>query len=386
MGILIVDDNQVNLFVIEKILKRAGYHEYRSFKSAQDLFDYLQLEQPVPVEKPVDLILMDIMMPEIDGIEACRRIQAKPHLKDIPIIFVTALEDSNKVAEALDVGGLDYVMKPINKTELLARIRVVLRLKLEKDWHKKQDEKIRNELELSMQVQTSMLSEPIFHDHILMKASYLPANTLAGDMYYWYKIDKHRYAAIILDMMGHGISASLVCMFISSVLRDSIRSCPDPEYVIGELNRWMHSLNKRNRQIPYYFTAIYTVIDTDEKTVEYINAGHPAGFALIDGQETINLSDRTCAVGFFEEITVQKKTLSYKNSLQLLLFTDGVEEAVAKHGQQSGYLRSAAASFLPAEGEPIDFILTKEHQSNASDDMCVVLIQAGAELAASSIS
>jgi phosphoserine phosphatase RsbU/P len=377
MGILIVDDNRVNVFVIEKILKRAGYKDYQSFTSAQDMFDYLHIDHPTPVEKPVDLILMDIMMPEIDGIEACRRLQETPHLKDIPIIFVTALEDSNKVAEALDVGGLDYVMKPINKTELLARIRVVLRLKMEKDWHKKQEEKIRNELELSMQVQTSMLSEPIIDDNILMKASYLPANTLAGDMYYWYRIDQHRYAAIILDMMGHGISASLVCMFISSVLRDSIRSCPDPEYVIGELNRWMHSLNTRNRQIPYYFTAIYAVIDTDKKTVEYVNAGHPSGFALIDGKETVELSDRACAVGFFEKITVQKKTLAYDHTLQLLLFTDGVEEAVSKYGQESSYIKSAASSLLSAEGEPIDFILTKEHQSNASDDMCVVLIQAG---------
>ncbi|KKK39289.1 response regulator [Mesobacillus campisalis] len=380
MGILIVDDNQVNLFVIEKILNRAGYNDYKSFKSAMELFDYLQIDHPTPVEKPVDLILMDIMMPEIDGIEACRRIQETPHLKDIPIIFVTALEDSNKVAEALDVGGLDYVMKPINKTELLARMRVVLRLKAEKDWHKKQDEKIRNELELSMQVQTSMLSEPILHDHILMKASYLPANTLAGDMYYWYRIDKHRYAAIILDMMGHGISASLVCMFISSVLRDSIHSCSDPEYVMDELNRWMHTLNSRNHHIPYYFTAIYTVIDTQKKTVEYVNAGHPAGFALIDGKEVVALSDRTCAVGFFEQIQVRKTTLSYQHTLQLLLFTDGVEEAVARHGQESGFLEAAASSLLPAEGEPIDCILTREHQTHASDDMCVVLIQAGNHL------
>ena len=201
MGILIVDDNQVNVYVIEKILQRAGYKEYQSFRSARELFDYLDLESQTPVEKPIDLILMDIMMPEIDGIEACKIIQGYSHLRDIPIIFVTALEDSNKLAEALDCGGHDYVMKPINKIELLARIRNVLRLKTEKDWHKKQEEKIRNELELSMQVQASMLSEPIMHENIAIKASYLPANTLAGDMYYWYKIDKDKYAAIILDIM-----------------------------------------------------------------------------------------------------------------------------------------------------------------------------------------
>ncbi|MGD6831173.1 SpoIIE family protein phosphatase [Sutcliffiella halmapala] len=379
MGILIVDDNQVNLFVIENILKRAGYKDYQSFTSAKEMFDYLKIDSSGPLEKPVDIILMDIMMPEIDGIEACRRLQQIPHLKDIPVVFVTALEDSNKVAEALDAGGLDYVMKPINKTELLARMRVVLRLKHEKDKNKKQAEKIRNQLDLSMQVQNSLLSEPIFEDHLTVRASYIPAYKLAGDMYYWYKIDDSKYAVMILDMMGHGISASLVCMFISSVLRDSIRNCADPEYVMSELNRWMYALNTRNQQIPYYFTAIYLVIDTKEKTMEYVNAGHPAGFALVDEDEVVELSNRTCAVGFFEKVEITKTTISYRDSVQVLLYTDGVVETMEKVGinQYPQFLKSASKLWdLPNIKEPINLILSEELQSEAADDMCVVFIQA----------
>ncbi|WP_320940145.1 response regulator, partial [Lysinibacillus capsici] len=124
MTILLVDDNQVNLFVIEKILKNAGYDNCVSLSSAYELFDYLQLVAPNPTGNSVDLILLDIMMPEVDGIEACKRIKQNERLKDIQIIFVTALEDKNKLAEALDIGGVDYITKPINKTELLARMRV----------------------------------------------------------------------------------------------------------------------------------------------------------------------------------------------------------------------------------------------------------------------
>ncbi|MBY0122049.1 PP2C family protein-serine/threonine phosphatase [Bacillus sp. S/N-304-OC-R1] len=379
MGILIVDDNQANLFVIENILKRAGYDDYLSFTSAHDLFTYLQSEQPLEIGKQVDIILMDIMMPEMDGIEACKQLQQFPHLKDIPVIFVTALEDSNKVVEALDAGGIDYVTKPINKTELLARIRVALRLKYEKDWHIEQEEKIRNELELSMQVQTSLLSEPIYKENLLLKASYLPAYKLAGDMYYWHKINDHRFAAIQLDMMGHGISASLVCMFISSVLRDSISTYADPEYVIKELNRWMNSLNQKNQQIPYYFTAIYLVLDTKEKTLEYVNAGHPTGFALINHNELIELSSNTCAVGFFENIDIKKNVITYSDSVQLLLCTDGVEETIDSTGTNGlQFIKEIASSYWHDTKckEPIDFILTKKQQVNADDDMCVVLIQA----------
>lgn len=377
MGILIVDDNQSNLFVIENILKRAGYDNYLSLTSAKEMFAYFQQKSPSPMK--TDIILMDIMMPEMDGIEACKRLQQMPHLKDIPVIFVTALEDSNKVVEALDAGGIDYVMKPINKTELLARIRVALRLKYEKDWHLEQDEKIRNELDLSMQVQTSLLSETVHKENLLLTASYLPAYKLAGDMYYWQKLDENRYAAIQLDMMGHGISASLVCMFISSVLRDAITSGSDPEYVMKELNRWMNSLNRRNQQIPYYFTAIYLVLDTKRKCIEYVNAGHPTGFALIDNKEIKELASNTCAVGFFEDIQIDKTVITYSDSVQLLLCTDGVEESIEKY-EENGYeflKEKAAAYWTETENkQPIDYLLSRKQQANAEDDMCVVLIQA----------
>ncbi|MEH7883878.1 fused response regulator/phosphatase [Bacillus sp. JJ1609] len=379
MGILIVDDNEANLFVIEKLLNRAGYTDLLSFTSAHDLFGYLESDNPYIVAEQVDCILMDIMMPEVDGIEACRRLQQIPHIKDIPVIFVTALEDSAKVVEALDAGGMDYLMKPINKTELLARIRVALRLKYEKDWHKKQEEKIVNELELSMQVQTSLLSEPVYKDNLLIKASYLPAFKLAGDLYYWHKIDEDRYAAIQLDMMGHGISSSLVCMFISSVLRDAIRSNPDPEYVIGELNRWMNSLNQHNQKIPYYFTAIYIMLDTSQRKIEYINAGHPTGHALIDGSHVVELKSNTCAVGFFPDIQTDKKTVSYSDSLQLLICTDGVHEAIDKY-EQAGteFLKGISHKLIDGakDAEPLDLILTPEQKEAGTDDMCIVLIQA----------
>jgi len=378
MAILIVDDNQVNLFVIEKILKGAGYTDYHSFTSARELFKYLKVSDEHAQLPPADVILMDIMMPEMDGIEACKYLQKIAHLKDIPVIFVTALEDSQKVAEALDVGGVDYITKPINKIELLARLRVALRLKEEKDWHTEQELKIRNELDLATQVQRTLLSEPIFTDHIHIAASYIPAYKLAGDLYYWHKIDEDRYAVILLDMMGHGISASLVCMFISSVLRDAIRKHTDPESVITELNRWMAYIAKDDSYLHYYFTAIYLVVDTNKKTVTYVNAGHPPGFACVDGKDLITLERGSLAVGFTEHIKVNATTLHYENSIQLLLYTDGVEEALERTGRDPiAYLQNATSQYWNplASNSPIDMILSKDLQYNQPDDMCTVMIR-----------
>ncbi|WP_374964459.1 SpoIIE family protein phosphatase [Lysinibacillus sp. RS5] len=380
MTILLVDDNQVNLFVIEKILKNAGYDNCVSLTSAYDLFDYVQLDAPNPKGNSVDLILLDIMMPEVDGIEACKRIKQNERLKDIQIIFVTALEDKNMLAEALDIGGVDYITKPINKTELLARIRVALRLKAELDWHTQQENKIQYELDLATHVQRSLLSAPINENNIQIGVSYLPSSNLAGDMYYWHKINDHRYAIILLDMMGHGISAALVCMFISSVLREAVKQLVEPELVIKELNRYMTLLQNGKDGNLFYFTAIYLVIDTQQKTIEYVNAGHPSGYALVDEKTLVPLNQGSCAVGFFDEIDVQKQFIQYNEDVQIILFTDGVLEAMGPcEIEAEKQLQTLLSTKWDYSQHLIDNLLPKEQQENQPDDMCVVMIQAHAK-------
>lgn len=375
MTILLVDDNTVNLFVIEKILDSAGYKDTVPLTSAQMLFDYLQLDNPNPTFNSVDLILLDIMMPEIDGLEACKRIKQNERFKDIPIIFVTALEDKNKLAEALDIGGIDYITKPINKVELLARIRVALRLKAELDWHKQHENKIQYELDLATHVQRSLLTPPFKEEKIQIEVSYLPSFNLAGDMYYWHKISEHRYAIILLDMMGHGISASLVCMFISSVLRESIKQLVEPELVIKELNRYMLLLHNEKIGIPYYFTAIYMVVDTEQKTIEYVNAGHPPGFALVDGNKMVPIDKGSCSVGFFDEIDVKKEVITYEKDIQIMLYTDGVLEAMGTCEIESEkQLEQLASQKWNHSQSLIDNLLTKDKQTAQPDDMCVLMI------------
>ncbi|MGN4434704.1 SpoIIE family protein phosphatase [Bacillus cereus group sp. MYBK69-1] len=380
MSILIVDDNPVNIFVIEKILKQAGYQDLVSLNSAQELFEYIHFGKDSSRHNEIDLILLDIMMPEIDGLEVCRRLQKEEKFKDIPIIFVTALEDANKLAEALDMGAMDYITKPINKVELLARMRVALRLKSELNWHKEQEENLRNELDLATQVQRNLLSSPLREEHIKIEASYLPSFKLAGDMYYWYKIDENRYGIILLDVMGHGVSASLVCMFISSVLRETIKSLIDPELVMKDLNKYMTLLHNENDNIPYYFTAIYLVVDTEKRTIEYVNAGHPSGYVLVDETNVVELNRGSCAVGFFDEIKVEKTVIPFEKNAQIVLFTDGVLEAIANDEfEAEGKLRTFTERKWGELEEEIEGFYKEEQKEAQSDDMCLIMIQANAK-------
>ncbi|HLF04177.1 MAG TPA: response regulator, partial [Dehalococcoidia bacterium] len=131
-----VDDFQGARLMLEAVLKSAGYSDVLCAESAEAAFDRLGLVEPGGNTARVDLILMDVGMPGIDGIEACRRIKAVPWLKDIPIIMVTGLEDPAALELAFAAGAVDYVTKPLNKVEMLARIRSALDLKLEMDRRK----------------------------------------------------------------------------------------------------------------------------------------------------------------------------------------------------------------------------------------------------------
>ncbi|KWX77825.1 response regulator [Paenibacillus riograndensis] len=338
MRILIVDDNPTNVIIIREILKKENYRNFITAASAKEMLKLLGIgsgnEEKSSRQSDIDLILLDMMMPEMDGIEACRVVQQHEHLRDIPIIMVTAVGDSKKLAEALDAGAVDYVTKPINKVELMARIRLALRLKREKDWHVERDQRIQDELKLAALVQNAVLSLPLKDEAFEVHAIYQPSFELAGDLYAWYPLGDGRYAVILLDMMGHGISSSLFCMFLASVLKDTVTTYVQPEKVIQELNRRFNQLYIEKQLVQYYFTAIYLVIDTRLKRIDYVNAGHPPGLFFEGGAAKPVLLESNChPVGLFDSIEIQPQTLTFEDEGHLVLYTDGLLE-MAGGGQE----------------------------------------------------
>lgn len=329
MNVLVVDDNPTNVMLIREILRKAGYDGVQTASSAHEMYEVLGMDGPLgPMYVPdIDLILLDMMMPEIDGLEACRTIQQYSELRDIPIIIVTAIGDSNMLAEALDAGAVDYVTKPINRVELLARIRLALRLKREKDWHKERDRHIRDELSLAAKVQNSVLTEPYQDEHIAINALYQPSEELAGDLYAWFPLGKGRYGIIIIDVMGHGVSSALLCMFIASVLRDAVMQIEQPDLVLKRLNTKFHQLHMNGNLMLYYMTALYVVVDTDKGCIQYANAGHPPGVVLMEDGKLVSLESTGYPVGMFPDLEVETKEVQCHSRARIAMYTDGLMES-----------------------------------------------------------
>lgn len=136
MRILVVDDTKTMQGFLKLVLGKAGFHDLLFANSAAMAFEMLGMDSSQDGSSDIDLILMDVVMPEMDGIEACHKIKEKEHLKDIPIIMVTGMEEAKGLQPAFDAGATDYIRKPIDRTELVVRVRSALKLKHEMDGHK----------------------------------------------------------------------------------------------------------------------------------------------------------------------------------------------------------------------------------------------------------
>jgi phosphoserine phosphatase RsbU/P len=142
MSLLLVDDVEDNLFLLSELLRKGGFDKISQAHSAKEAYKVLRLDADDDTPVEFDAILMDIHMPEINGIEACRVIRSHKRLADIPIIMVTAEIDERSVQEAFEAGAADYIRKPVRKLEVLARLRSALRLKEETDRRKLREKEL----------------------------------------------------------------------------------------------------------------------------------------------------------------------------------------------------------------------------------------------------
>ncbi|MCA0986493.1 SpoIIE family protein phosphatase [Guptibacillus algicola] len=231
----------------------------------------------------------------------------------------------------------------------------------------------KKELHLAKIIQEASLTSPIKNDFIQIESYYEASSDLSGDMFGVYQINPHQYGIIILDVMGHGISSSLITMSLQSVFQRLISKGVSPDFLMKELDNHLHGLFQNNEETWHYCTVIYLLINTFNQTVHYLNAGHPPALWQHNTYEQYELSSTCPPIGTFSNMNFDYETFNYEKGDRLLLYTDGVIDPYDSH-YLSALLKRYPTVPLPVLKEKLLQLVEEQATYHQEDDKCFILI------------
>ncbi len=378
--ILVVDDEELNRDLLVRRLGKKGYVVESADGAAQA---DQQLEQA-----DYDLILLDIMMPDVDGFEYLQRLRERWTVAELPVIMATAKDSSEDVVKALKLGASDYVTKPLDFQVVLARVETQLRLKHTTQQLADALRLLKEDLERAASFQRSQLPRP----DLSVRGSefawiYQPCDALAGDFLNVIPLDDARTAFYVLDVSGHGTPAAL----LSASVARALAVTDDESSVVAHVTKKGFMRGNRldvvrpsevtarlNRQFEFdmsagkYFTMAYMILDLDVGELAYTLAGHPPPVFVPAAGESRFLRCDGVPIGLLDaddlrEDSFQEQKISVSVGDRVFMYSDGLTEAFNDDHEQFGEDRLREAINHAREltvGQSV------EHVMNVIRDFC----------------
>lgn len=371
--ILIVDDTPANIQILLGILKDKGY-QLSVATSGQQALDVLEKSRP-------DLVLLDVMMPGIDGYETCRRIKASPKWHDLPVIFLTSKGETDDIVTGFDAGAVDYVAKPFNAPELLARIHTHLTVDhLRRSLALKNEELAaahKRELEMAFRVQSQLI--PTRTPDLKgweFAARWQPAKEVSGD-YYDFIASPGKLGVVIADVSGKGMHAALFMASTRSIIRAKATAALRPADILTQSN----ALLCHDAAQGMFVTLFYADIDPATGALNYVSCGHnpPYWHRAADG--SVAELDSTCSVlGMDESMVCKESRAEMARGDVMLFYTDGFTEAFNEQQELFGEERLKGILSRFAKETPTRILEEVQRELDAfvgaapqSDDRTIVI-------------
>jgi sigma-B regulation protein RsbU (phosphoserine phosphatase) len=325
--ILVVDDNEDNRYTLKLYLDLEGYRNIVAAQDGEEALAHLETGQ-------FDLVLLDVVMPKVDGYEVLKRLKAQGNLHNIPVIMISALGEMASVVRCIEVGAVDYLIKPFDAVLLRARISASLEKKRLSDELHTHLARLRTELDAARQLQMSMVPSvfprPTPQNPAEIFASMEPAREVGGDLYDFFYSDDGKLYFLVGDVSGKGMPAALfmaraksLVRLAAELLRASDGRPASPADIVARVNR---ELCQDNTNL-MFITLFFATLAPDSGEVEYCNAGHNPPYHVssekleaIEGGKGIILGVRPDAAYVSGRLTLAPGDSIY-------VFTDGVTEA-----------------------------------------------------------
>jgi sigma-B regulation protein RsbU (phosphoserine phosphatase) len=369
--VLLVDDAKTNLDILVEGLKA-------DHKLSLALNGEMALQ--VAARTTPDLVLLDIVMPGIDGYEVCRRLRQMPEMSEVPIMFLSSLEEVQNKAHGFEVGANDYLTKPFEMLEVKARVKALLKAKAYNDAVKEQ---IAGELRVAREIQMGMLPR----DFAAVEQSYgvcfgavlEPAREVGGDLYGVCAAGPERLVIFLGDVSGKGIPASMFMVRAVSLARLLAREIVEPERILARLNDELATDNPSGM----FVTFLCATFERKSGRLMLANAGHcrPVLLSAAAGARWA-VKRLGTALGFEPGLEFERTELMLRDDDTLLLYSDGVTEALNPQEECYGNARllADAEAFVTESAPGITSGLLQKVRTFAagapqSDDIAILALK-----------
>ena len=314
--ILIVDDDPVNLQVLQNHLQLARYSVVECHTGQEALALIEQGER-------FDLILLDVMMPRLSGYEVCRLVRDSFSRTELPVIMLTAKNRISDLIAGLEHGANDYLVKPFDSRELLARVGTLLDLKRAAQ-SQSQLAALESELDIARLIQESLIPREVPRvPGLTLAARYRTMERVGGDFYDFAPLDDHRLGVLVADVSGHGVPAALIVSMLKVAFWFYQTDFTQPERLFRRLNESLLG-NTRNE----FVTACYVFVDAKNRTLTIASGGHPPVYLWKGSSGELRaLRPEGRLLAFFEDGMFGQQTVSLDPGDRLVLYTDGFLEA-----------------------------------------------------------
>jgi len=383
--ILVVDDNDDNRYTLMLYLDLEGYTDIAIAHDGEEAIARLS-------EDRFDLVLLDVMMPKIDGYGVLTWLKGQQRLNGLPVIMISALDEIASVVRCIELGAVDYLAKPFNPVLLRARLGASLEKKRLQDEIRAHLTRLEEELEAARRLQMSMLPDafppPSSERPAEIFAMMEPARQVGGDLYDFFYIDAARLCFLIGDVSGKGMPAALFMARTKSLIRivtefaeAACGGTADAAGIIGRVNRELC----QNNSDMMFVTMFFGLLDTRTGALAFCNAGHNPPYRLKKDAVTALDGARGLILGVAPDAVYETGHVALDPGDTLYVFTDGVTEAENAAFEQFAEDRLEAvlraASGLPSADlvKSVSAALSAfVGTAAASDDITMLAVRVGA--------
>jgi phosphoserine phosphatase RsbU/P len=354
--LLVVDDNEDNRYTLVMRLQIEGYQDITTAEDGKQALDLLGTQE-------FDLVLLDVMMPNVDGYQVLTELKAAGRLHALPVVMISALNEVSSVARCIELGAVDYLPKPFDPILLKARVGASLEKKRLRDEVRAHLTRLEEELDSARQLQFSMVPRhfptPTERRPVEIFAMMESAREVGGDLYDFFEIDDRRFCFLIGDVSGKGVAAALfmarvknVIRLVARLLRGPSDAPPSPADIVAATNRELSQDN-----IGMMFVTLFLgVLDLATGELRFSNAGHNPPYLLRNKDVAAITACKGRPLGVRIGSTYETGSLQLGPGDALYLYTDGVTEAANRREDLFGEPRLEATLRDAADGSPESLI------------------------------